>query len=585
MARLVWVKLVIWIGFALLLTIWRIGERGYGLQGDLALPYHVARSTAAGMTAGEWWPEWAGLLEGGRGSSLFIFYPPLFYLLTSVITLGGIPLRSAIGLMTVLILIFNQWAVWRMAGRYLAGWPRITASILGIVLPGVTLIGVNRGFLPQALATCFLALVVDGASRILDGERSRAGQLSLVVGLVGVALSHTISLYLAVVAVALLVAGRGEWRREGWRALIRLGLVCMLSAGLTTFFWLPMLSEMKWVKMDLHLEKQGYRDYLLFARAPVSTPYREAWEGLNEVAGIVTIVQSGLALIAALLIWRSRRLKRGTGDDQLVRFGMVGSLFGLAISLPPLAVLWKVIPGLPYLQFPWRWQPLIGMVGAILVVRAFVVRQSGEGGGLRVVGESVMIVLVGLGILLTCLLCRPYGAEKSAESIGLLTETESPPRALTYSESRSLQESGSLEFVRYTSNLVYFRPRAAETTIYSAVDQPGGLEIVDSAGRRGELVTTLTLGMEERLFRVRLRERARGRLLSYAYPHWHATLDGRPLAIVTEAGTGLMLVDLPAGEHEVRFSYQRPWYPRWISIATLAAGLIAMVAGWRRRGA
>ncbi|NDD63093.1 MAG: hypothetical protein EBZ36_03800 [Acidobacteria bacterium] len=579
-------RLLIWSGVSLLMTSWRLSEPGYGVQGDIPLHFHIARSLIGGASPGEWWPAWAGLLEGGRGSSLFTFYPPLFHLLTGLVGLTGMTLSGSLGAMTVLTLVFNQWAIWRLAASSLAGWPRIWASVLGVVLPGVGLIGINRGLLPQALAGCFLPLVIDGASRILDGERSRASQLSLIAGLVGVVLSHTISAYLAVAALALLVMGWGGWRRpQWWQPLVRLVLGCGLSAGLTAFFWLPMLSEMSWVKMDLHLEKQGYRDYLLFARAPVSTPYREAWQGLNEVAGIVTIVQSGLALIAALLIWRSRRLKGDEGGDQLVRFGILGTLFGLAISLPALAVLWEVVPGLPYIQFPWRWQPLIGMVGAILVVQAFVVRPRSGSAGLRLVGETVMIVGLGLGVLLTSLLCRPYGGDKSARHIGLLTEMETPPRVLTYAESRALQESGSLEFLRYTSNLVYFRPRSAETTIYSAVDHPGGLEIVDSARRKSEEVVTLHLGMEERRFRVRLSGEARARLLSYAYPRWQARLDGRPIPVATEPGTGLMLIDLPEGEHEVRFSYQRPWYPRLISLVTLGGALIGLAAGGRRRGA
>ena len=578
-------RLIVWSGAGLVLTIWRLGDSGYGLQGDLPQHYHLARSVVAGMAAGEWWPAWAGLLEGGRGSSLFTFYAPLFYLLTGLIHLGGVPLISALGMMTVLILVFNQWTIWRLAGNGLTGWPRIWASVLGVALPGMTLITINRGFLPQALACGFLALVIDGAIRILGGEESRSSRLSLVAGLVGVVLSHTISAYLAALALVMLVVG-GWHGRQGWRPVGRVAACSLLSAGLTAFFWIPQLIEINWVKVALHLEKQNYRDYLLFAKSGVSTPYREAWQGLNEVASLVTVVQSGLLLMAGLLIWRWQRLAGSEAERRMVRFGIIGAVFGLLISLPQFGVLWRVIPGLPYVQFPWRWQPVVGMVSGILAVTVFS-RRAGIGGGLRLVGESAVMVLLVLGMILTSLLCRSYGQPEAVRDIAQLTEVTGPLRTVRYEESRRWQEDGNPEFLGFTANLVYFRPRSAETTIYSAVDHPGGLEIVDSTERRREReeVVTLHLGMEERRFRVRLSGEARARLLSYAYPRWQATVDGKPVPIVVEPGTGLMLVDLPAGDHELRFEYRRLRYPQLISLLVLAGTLIVLVVSSIRRRA
>ncbi|NBO66143.1 MAG: hypothetical protein EBU88_15100 [Acidobacteria bacterium] len=82
--------------------------------------------------------------------------------------------------------------------------------------------------------------------------------------------------------------------------------------------------------------------------------------------------------------------------------------------------------------------------------------------------------------------------------------------------------------------------------------------------------------MSERRFRVRLDTPAKGRLLSYAYPHWQARVDGKTVPISVETGTGLMLVDLPAGEYELHFRYGQPLYPRLISLIALVGTLIVM---------
>ncbi|MFM8393466.1 MAG: hypothetical protein ACKOB4_06030 [Acidobacteriota bacterium] len=579
---------MVWVVMAMALGWWRWSGPGYGVQGDLPLHYHITRNMLEGMKAGEWGLDWAGLLEGGRGSSLFTFYPPLFYWLTGMISLaGGVSILGSLKLATLLILVFNQWSAWRLAGLYLArggdgqlsGWPRLAASLLGAVMPGLALIGLNRGFLPQALGMGFLPLVIDGAARILRGERGGAARLSLVGGLCGVVLAHAISAYLTVVALGLLLVSEGGWReRVWWRRLGEVAGLCLLGAGLTAFFWMPQLVEMGWVKMDMHIEKQDYRDYLLFAPAANDSPYRRAWQGLNEVAGLVTIGQSGLVLLAGLLAWR-----RGRGQEaarSLIRFGIACALFGVLISLPALEILWRVVPGLPFVQFPWRWQPVMGMLGGLLVVLAFRER-SGGGGWWRLVGGSVVIGLLVAGLMLTIQLCRPYGGAEAARQVAALTGSGVGGASLTHAESRALQDGGSAEFLRYTANLVYFRPSTAETTIYPAVDQPGGLEIKAGQARVTEQRRTL----EARHFRIEATTPLRARLVSYAYPHWRATRDGEPIPIRTEAGSGLMEIELPAGAYEVRFDYLPPRYPQWVAALTLLGAIIWMLARRRRSGA
>ena len=566
------VRVLTWGGVGLLLTIWRLLAEGYGLQGDLALHYHLARTAVAGMAWGEWWPVWAGLMEGGRGSSLFTFYPPLLYVLTGLLSLAGVSLIGALGVMTVLTLVSTQWAAWRMAGICLQGRPRMLASVMGVALPGVALIGVNRGFLTQSLATCFLVLTIDGLIRILGGERRSGDWWLLCGGLVGVVLSHPVSAYLAALTTILVIAVRGGWcDRQVWQAAGRIGLACLFCAAVTAFFWIPQISELNWVKIGLHLEKQSFHNYLLFAKASTATPYRQAWQGLNEVAGLVTLVQSGLSLVAVLVVWR-KSSAIGKGGDLLVRYGVAGTVFGLLISLPALELLWDVIPGLPFIQFPWRLQPLVGIVGGVLTVTAMS-RRAEQVSRLVVIGESVIMLLLGLGIILTCLLCRAQSKPGVNSDTQFLTAISEKAEGLSYDEARALQEGGSREFVRYTANLVYFRPQAAETKIYPAVDQPGGLELI---GARVERIETLKMGMSERRFRVRLDTPAKGRLLSYAYPHWQARVDGKTVPISVETGTGLMLVDLPAGEYELHFRYGQPLYPRLISLIALVGTLIVM---------
>ena len=87
---------------------------------------------------------------------------------------------------------------------------------------------------------------------------------------------------------------------------------------------------------------------------------------------------------------------------------------------------------------------------------------------------------------------------------------------------------------------------------------------------------------QSRAFQLTNAEPVRIRLETYAYPHWIARLDGQGTPIQVEPGSGLMLLDVPAGEHTLTFSYERHqpliiWAQR---ISALAWVLFAVWVGW-----
>lgn len=577
------VRLVIWTALAGLLAADRLGAPGYGLQGDLPLHYHLTRNMIQALAEGDPYPGWAGLLDGGRGNLFFTFYPPLFYWVSSLICLGtGASILFSLQAMTIGSLIFNQWAAWQLARQFGRGWKSVVASGLYVALPGLTLIGLNRGFLPQALAAGFLPLALAGVERIRRGEPGRRAELLLGAGLVGVVLTHAITAWMTMVAIGIYLISSG-WR-DG-RMVGRVVRTGLIGAGLTAFFWLPQVLEMGGVQVGRQVERQDYRHYLLFAAAGDESAYRQAWQGLNEVASVVILAQSGLALVAALGLILTRRRPAEPEEPAepkewtFARFGLGVALFGVLIALPPLAMLWEMIPGLRFIQFPWRWQPVTALVGAVLTVGWWSNRRAGRPGW-RLAGGTLIALLVVVSVTLAILLGRTQSPADEAKRLPLLTETA--PTAgggINYEAALAMQDQGAAEFLRLTANQVYFRPRGAETRLYPAVEQPGSLERVT-----GEVaIEEVRLALARREFRIRAASPARLRLASYAAPHWRAALNGQPLPVEVEPDSGLLLVTVPAGEHELRFDYRRPRLPLGISLLTLGGLTLFGLRRGRRR--
>ena len=560
-----------WVVGALVVGGSRLSQATFGLQGDLPLHYHLTRVMIRALEEGDPLVRWAGILDGGRGDAFFTFYPPLFYWLSALpCWLWGFSILGSLKLLTFLILVFNQATAYLLAREFFPRGESLWVGVIYLLLPGVAMIGLNRGFLPQALALGFLPIIVKGCHRILSGEEGARPALQLALGICATLLTHAISAYLSLVAVGLMAAASfphfppGEWRRL-WRVTV----VLLWSAGLTAFFWIPQVMEMGQVQLGLQVTRQDYRHYMFFAQAADGSVYRQAWAGFNDVASLVILAQTGLVL--SLGIFCLSAMRKSHSGSRAIRpflwFGLAGAVFGLLIALPATEILWRIIPGLPFIQFPWRFQPMVSLMAGMGLVAAWNLREA-AGRWTGLLGGTLALCLFAAGLLLTQQLARSYDRPDAAANFHWLTGLDAG-RPLPFAEAMRLQDQGTPEFLRYTANQVYFRPRGAETIFYPPVDQPGGLVVIEG---RGE-IDTQVLALEQRRFSLRNSTSVKARFETYADRHWRAQLDGHPIPIEVEPGSGLMILTLPPGDHLLSFDYAPPRYWSIISLISLLPGL------------
>ena len=573
-----------WLLGACLLLVGRWREADFGIQGDIPLHYQLTRVMGQALREGAAWVEWAGLLDGGRGDRFFTFYPRLFYWLAALPEwVLGLSRWGSLRLAILLVIVFNQVTAYCLARRFFGRWESGWVGLAYVLLPGWAMIGLNRGFLPQSLGMGFLPLVMLGVVDLLGKERRARGGGWLIVGLCGTAMTHVLSSYLAHLVIGVLgVSALLGWLslkvRRGWRegeglgatGLGRLALGVGWSAGLMAVVWLPLLQGLSEVQVGLQVARQEYRHYLLFAPSADGTAYRMAWAGFNDVASLVVLGQTALVGI----LWLGLR-REGLPLEWLAPRGALLALVGLALAVPALASIWKVVPGLPYLQFPWRWQPVTALVAALFLVGGWRDRHRLVGWRGRLIFPLAGLLVLGLGTLTAMLVGLWPGqgrgeGEKSARLEWLEGRRRVEP--LSFEEGLRLQDAGAVEFLAYTGNQVYFRPRGAETTLYGVVDRPGGLEILAGEGA----VEVLSQRLESREFRLVNRTVVKVRLSTYADPHWRAELDGVPLPIRVEPTSGLMLMDVPPGSHRLTIDYRPPRGPLWISLIVGWIGLLAI---------
>lgn len=564
---------LLWLMVSGLLSGARLTHPAFGLQGDLPLHYHITRAFARSLGEGELLPRWAGLLDGGRGDALFTFYPPLCYLLNAVLMrLFGIDALTALKLVSLFIFFIAQASAYLLARHFFTQRQSLLVALSYVLLPAYPLLALHRAFVANALALSLVPLMLLGAYLLLSGERRARAWLLFSLSLSAIILTHAITTYLCVIAVGLLTLI--HLPQTNWRNVGRLIAASILALALTAFFWWPQQIERQRVQLNLQLVKQDYRTYFLFAASPDQSRYRQSWAGLNTVTSLITLAQTGTALLLGLLCWRQLSPAVRTQHRTLVWFALTMAALGLFIALPISEPAWRYLPGLQFVQFPWRFQPFVALGCGLLAAVAWEEWSTlGRGRVLLTAGLSWLIIANLIFAFMVARLREPTLTR--AHVAATLNATALPP--ITNEDSHRLQDEDALKYLAYTANQIYFRPQGGDLNLYPPTAQPGGLTILEG---QGHAVTQL-LHNAQREFLIAAETPLRARIETYSYPHWVARLNGSEIAINTEPNSGLMLLDLPVGSHKLTLTYEVNSFServaRWISIATcllLAAGVL-----------
>ncbi len=546
---------LIWLLVSGLLTFARIAHPAFGIQGDLPLHYHITRSFERSFSEGELAPRWAGLLDGGRGDALFTFYPPLSYLLSAMIMrVFGVDVLTSLRLVSIIILIVAQVGAYIFARQFFSRRSSLIASLAYVLLPAYPLIALHRAFFANALALSFAPLALLGAHLLLSGERRERGFAIFALSFSAIILTHAITTYLSAIAIGLMTLI--YLPRFGWRAVARLAVAGAVTLALTAFFLWPQRVETNWVQIGLQTVQQDYRNYFLFAKSPDSSRYRQAWADVNHVTSLITLAQTLMALLLGLMCRRIFAPQKASSPSSAITgFGLALAAFGLIISLPISGFLWRHLPGLKFVQFPWRFQPFVALGCGLLAATASEMWPSlNPKSRVRIAAFLTWVVIANL--IFTVILARlDEPGITRAQVADLLSSANAEP--VTIDEARRLQNEDDLKYTPYAANQIYFRPPGSDFNLYPPAEQPGGISIIAGRGR----VVSQRLNVARREFTIDAEEPVQARIETYHYPHWVARLDDREITINVEKGSGpkdggLMLVDLPAGTHKLTLDYE-----------------------------
>ena len=325
--------------------------RGIPQAPDALLHFYRAALWRWAWDGGALWPRWHTLAFQGYGYPVLSYQAPLLYFLTAALSYVTPGLMVAYkGVMLLACLLYG-------VGMYL--WTRDLLGPRGAVLASAAYVFATFRFrelyfvggYSQFLAFGLYPLVLYFFKR-LAATPSRGYFLGAVLSLAAVLMSHNISAMLF--APMLGVYGLGmaiAYRRSGaWR---RLALAGALGLAVSAVFWLPAVGEMRFTRTQVLT--QGYwdvREHFLqagefLAESPLLDD-RAANPSMPFNFGRLHLILAGLGVLT--LLRRSRR--------PLLRFHILFALAAVLIAafmmLPASYEIWRVVPLIKYVEYPWR---------------------------------------------------------------------------------------------------------------------------------------------------------------------------------------------------------------------------------------
>lgn len=517
---------------------------------------------------GAWWPRWAPDHALGYGYPLWVFYSPLSYYVAEAFHLLGMGFTAAVKATYALAFVASGAAMYALARRW---WGRSAGLVAGLTYTYAPYhlvdIYVRSAFaefvafiwFPWALLA-FWDLVEEGGARRLAWAGLTYGLVVLTHSVTGLLFSPFLGLY-----IAFLLARRarpllpiGPFLRRLARGALFPALAVALGLGLSAIFWLPLVLERSYIVQEQWL--RGQYNYLLQFVYPHQflSPFWGFGHALAGPADGMSLQIGALPIVLSL--WAAARAWRGeVARRDLVGFLAIATLVITFLMTPAARPLWQLVPLGGLVQFPWRMLALTALTTAILAGAA--VADGGEGGRRAAWAWALALWIV--------LASFPYNRPELTP----ITPRDESPLAVLDFERKHPDMIGSTAWAQPPQDSPLVAQYESGEPLRKAIilSGEGTVEPIRHGGASEEVL-------------VRAATDVRLQFLTYWYPGWRATVDGRPMTIAPEGPHGLITLSVPAGEHRVALRFgDTPGR----SLAAVISGLslLAFLILWARGNA
>jgi hypothetical protein len=515
------------------------------------------------------YPRWAALAHFAYGEPRFVFYPPASWTLGAGLSaIFPWTLASSIYIWIALVAsgvsmfaLARRWADRSWADRKFFDRSDATfAAVLYAVNPYHLVIIYWRSAFAELLASCLVPLLLLFVLKATDEDENhdadeRGGQSKYVGGraimplalvLAAAWLTNAPAAIMIHYSLALLVVFFA-WRRRSLRLLLTWACAVVLGACLAAFYLLPAIYEQRWVDI-LQAVSAGSRpaDSFLFIHTTDADH-----DAFNHLVSWVAVLELFVIFVAA---WAARQWRETQRDLWNILLGW--AMFCAVLMLPVSALLWKVLPKMEFMQFPWRWLLCLSVVFSVFVAAAFTesaFKRSGPWPWLLRSAVCVVSILV----------------------IVAAWERVQQPWWDNAGDLREMQDNMSTG-AGY-EGVEEYTPLGACTAAIDPglIDKDARKVIVD--GPVHDAIHVYRWDAESKMFTAEMSAPGQLVLRLLRYPAWRVEVNGRVADTSARKGTGQMVVPVAPGMNRVEIRFVRTWdraLGGWISLMAVMGAVV-----------
>ena len=306
--------------------------------------------------------RWVPDMGYGFGYPQFNYYAPLPYYVMEAFHLSGFTILGSIKVYLVLITALSVWGIYKLSQKFwqsdLSGF---IAAIFYTLLPYRAVNLYVRGAVGEYTAQALIPIVLLFSYSLLK-EKKKIHILYFALSLAFLWLSHTIS---AVIFTPFLIAFMLyvylKLKKVDTLILIkRISLSLLGFITLIAFFIFPALLERNLIHMDTLTS--NYFDFRGHFLGIYQILFSNNWGYGSSIPGANDQIMLGIGVIYWLLPITALLISFLEKKDRLsLIFLNVLAWFSLFMVHPKSLLIWKSIPFLNYVQFPWRFNAIAGL--------------------------------------------------------------------------------------------------------------------------------------------------------------------------------------------------------------------------------
>ncbi len=527
----------------------------------------VARAWHQGVV----FPGWAQSPAWQAGEPRFVFYPPLTWmlgaLLGSAFGAGVVGWTVAAWTFVFASLLGTGVATRKLAAEWLPKEAAGLAGVLAMVSPYVLFTAFERSALAELAAGVWVPLVLWQATRRCAQAKGtlRAQVLNGAAAGLGLAIAASwLTNAPAGVMVCYMLAGVSAvtaWTERSWWPILRALVAVAGGLGLAAFYLVPAAWEQQWVSIRA-AQEVGLRieDSWLFARhAGTEMVFHDSV--LRDASWVLVVTVLAIVLSVAVIV-RTGVLRREDRREWLPLLVLVPAVF--AMQFPFSTFVWKMLPKVDFLQFPWRLTMLLTPVLAVFAAMAL---QRWRGTA-RAVGIAVWMVAAMLASARVF-----HQACDNEDTIGGQMEQWHGDGFPATDEYAPLGAENAELAAGLPDACLVGDPHAV-----FGVDEADGVPRWNrQAAPCLATAQAREWGVEEKTVVIETPRDAYLILRLRRFPAWQATINGRASAAAAQREDGLMVLPVRPGVNRIRLRWKTTrevQIGRWITLLAAVAWLL-----------